>query len=163
MDIRTIPTERLFAYKLVSYFNYPCGDFFPLNHDGVIKWKHFPRYRPFVWGIHRWPVNSPHKGQWCGALMFSLIFVLNKRLSKQSWGWWFEMPSLSLWRHCNTYIFYIYICIGVYTYKVSLTYLNVLYKFVSIRKDSSTSLAFFSLLIETLIHIKYQYMLHHHA
>ena len=26
-----------------------------------------------VWGIHRPPVNSPHKGQWCGALMFSLI------------------------------------------------------------------------------------------
>ena len=24
-------------------------------------------------GIHRWPVNSPHKGQWRGALMFSLI------------------------------------------------------------------------------------------
>ena len=26
---------------------------------------------------------------------------LNKRLSKQSWGWWFETPSLSLWRHRN--------------------------------------------------------------
>ena len=26
---------------------------------------------------------------------------LNKRLSKQPWGWWFEMPSLSLWRQCN--------------------------------------------------------------
>ena len=26
---------------------------------------------------------------------------LNKRLSKQSWGWWFETPSHSLWRHCN--------------------------------------------------------------
>ena len=26
---------------------------------------------------------------------------LNKRLSKQSWGWWFEMPSRSLWCHCN--------------------------------------------------------------
>ena len=26
---------------------------------------------------------------------------LNQRLSKQSWGWWFEMPSRSLWRHCN--------------------------------------------------------------
>ena len=25
----------------------------------------------------------------------------NKRLSKQSWGWWFETPSRSLWRHCN--------------------------------------------------------------
>ena len=26
---------------------------------------------------------------------------LNKRLSKQSWGWWFETPPRSLWRHCN--------------------------------------------------------------
>ena len=26
---------------------------------------------------------------------------LNKRLRKQSWGWWFETPSRPLWRHCN--------------------------------------------------------------
>ena len=26
---------------------------------------------------------------------------LNKRLSKQSWGWWFETPPRPLWRHCN--------------------------------------------------------------
>ena len=26
---------------------------------------------------------------------------LNKQLSKQSWGWWFETPSRSLWRHCD--------------------------------------------------------------
>ena len=26
---------------------------------------------------------------------------LNKRLSKQCWGWWFETPSNPLWRHCN--------------------------------------------------------------
>ena len=45
------------------------------HHDDVIKWKHFPRYWPFVRGIHRSPVNSPHKGQWRGALMFSLICV----------------------------------------------------------------------------------------
>ena len=32
----------------------------------------FMRYWPFVRGIHRSPVNSPHKGQWRGALMFSL-------------------------------------------------------------------------------------------
>ena len=38
-------------------------------HDDVIKWKHFPRYWPFVRGIHRSPVNSSHKGQWRGALM----------------------------------------------------------------------------------------------
>ena len=37
------------------------------NHDDVIKRKHFPRY----WS----PVNSPHKGQWRGAVIFSLICV----------------------------------------------------------------------------------------
>ena len=74
------------------------------RHDDVIKWKHFPRYWPFVRGIHRSPVNSPHKSQWRGALMFSLICALNKRLSKQSWGWLFETPSRPLWRHCNEQI-----------------------------------------------------------
>ena len=44
-----------------------------LGHDDVIKWKHFLRYWPFVRGIHQSLVNSPHKGQWGGALMFSLI------------------------------------------------------------------------------------------
>ena len=46
-----------------------------VTHDDVIKWKHFPRNWPFVRGIHRSPVNSPHKGQWRGALTFSLICV----------------------------------------------------------------------------------------
>ena len=44
-------------------------------HDDVIKWKHFPRYWPLVRGIHRSPVNSPHKGQWRGTVMFSLIYA----------------------------------------------------------------------------------------
>ena len=48
-----------------------------LQNDGhcvpVSMLWHFPRYWPFVRGIHRSPVNSPHKGQWRGALMFSLI------------------------------------------------------------------------------------------
>ena len=44
-----------------------------VRHDDVIKWKHFTRYWLFVRGIHRWLVNSPHKGQWRGAFMFSLI------------------------------------------------------------------------------------------
>ena len=46
---------------------------FEFQHDDVIKWKHFPRYWPFARGIHRFPVNSPHKGQWRGSFMFSLI------------------------------------------------------------------------------------------
>ena len=69
-------------------------------HDDVIKWKHFTRYWPFVRGIHRSPVNFPHKGQWRGAFMYSLI-SLNGRLGKQSGGWWFETPSRLLWRHSN--------------------------------------------------------------
>ena len=48
----------------------PCS-----TYDDVIKWKHFPRYWPILRGIHRSPVNSPHKGQWRGALLFSLICV----------------------------------------------------------------------------------------
>ena len=50
-------------------------------HIDVIKWKHFPRHRPFVRGIHRSRVDSPHRGQWRGALMFSLI-----RAWKSSWA-----------------------------------------------------------------------------
>ena len=50
-----------------------CWHIDRFNHDAVIKWKHFPRYWPFVRGIHRSPVKSPHKGQWRRALMISLI------------------------------------------------------------------------------------------
>ena len=39
----------------------------------VIKWKHIPRYWLFMMGIHQSMVDSPHKDQWCWALIFSLI------------------------------------------------------------------------------------------
>ena len=56
-------------------------------HDDVIKWKHFPLNWPFVRGIHRSPVNFPHKGQWRGALMFSLICVwINDWVSNREAG-----------------------------------------------------------------------------
>ena len=45
------------------------------DHDDIIKWKHFPRHWPFVREIHRSPVNFPHKGQWRGGLMFSLVYA----------------------------------------------------------------------------------------
>ena len=60
------PLQRLRPFAAVSR---------PSAHDDVIKWRHFPHNWPFVRGIHRFPVNSPHKGQWRGALMFSLICV----------------------------------------------------------------------------------------
>ena len=57
-------------YKRIA----PAYTFWSL-HDDVIKWKHFPRNWPFVREIHRSPVNFPHKGQWRGVLMFSLIYA----------------------------------------------------------------------------------------
>ena len=44
----------------------------------------FPAQRPVTWSFD---------------VFFDLR--LNKRLSKQPWGWWFETPSWSLWRQCN--------------------------------------------------------------
>ena len=69
-------------------------------HDDVIKWRHFPRYWPFVRRIHRsrW---IPHTK--ASNAEFDVFFDprLNKRLSKHSWGWWFKTPSRPLWRHRN--------------------------------------------------------------
>ena len=62
-------------------------------HDDVIRWKHFPRYLPFVREIHRSPVNSPQKGQWRGALMFSLICAWIN-------GWVNSLEAGVLRRHC---------------------------------------------------------------
>ena len=74
----------------------PCTDAIKVHvHDDVIKWKHFPRYWPFCGPAQR-PVTRS----------FDVFFdlCLNKRLSKQSWGWWFETPSRPLWRHYNDQI-----------------------------------------------------------
>ena len=63
------------------------------------------------WNIFR--VTGPLCGEFTGSgefptqrpvtRSFEVFFDLrlNKRLSKQPWGWWFEMPSWSLWRQCN--------------------------------------------------------------
>ena len=40
--------------------------------DVISQMQTFPRYWPFAREIHRSSVNSPHKGQWRGTLMFSL-------------------------------------------------------------------------------------------
>ena len=60
-----------------TYFSWASSSLIRLRsyHDDVIKWKHFPRNWPFVREIHRSPVNFPHKGQWGGALIFSLIYT----------------------------------------------------------------------------------------
>ena len=71
-------------------------------HHYVTKlwWRHqmetFPRHWPFARGIHRWPVNSSHKGQWRGAVMFSLICTWIN-------GWVNDLEADDLRRHCTHY------------------------------------------------------------
>ena len=67
-----------------------------LSRDDVIKWKHFPRYWPFV---PEFPSQMPV------TRSFDVFFDLgmNKRLSKQSKRRWFETPWYSSWRHCYAF------------------------------------------------------------
>ena len=66
------------------------------RHDDVLKWEHFLHYWPFVWGIHRSPLNSTHKGQWRGALMFCLICIWIN-------GWVNNSEAGDLRCHCTHY------------------------------------------------------------
>ena len=97
---KEVPIDSYISVKPLSNGVTDMGKML-MTYGDVIKWKHFPCHWSFVRGIHRSPVHSPHKGQWRGALVFTLICALNKRLSNQSWGWWFGTPSRSSWRHCN--------------------------------------------------------------
>ena len=80
-NVTSLPHDCVKCKHISSHISFSCwvrtniklGLFVAQWHDDVIKWKHFPRYWPFVRGIHRSSVNSPHKGQWRGALIFSLI------------------------------------------------------------------------------------------
>ena len=49
------------------------------------------------------PVSGEFPPQRTVTRSFDVFFELrsNRRLGKQSWGWWFETPPCSLWRHCN--------------------------------------------------------------
>ena len=71
-------------------------DHVPYIHDDVIKWKHFRRYWPFVWGIHWPPVNSPHKAGDAELFMF---------LWSAPWinGWVNNREAGDLRRHCAHY------------------------------------------------------------
>ena len=98
--------------KFEGYFcDHICRVYY---HDGVIKWIHFPRYWPFVRGIHRSPVNSPRKGQWRGALMFSLICIwINGRANNREAGdlrryrAHYDVIVMGFWYICGSHLGYI--------------------------------------------------------
>ena len=93
-----------------------CSDYCPTSAS-VIR---------FSWWHHQMEIfsallalcagNSPVTGEFPTqrpvTRSFDVFFDLwvNKRLSKQWWGWWFETPSYSLWRHCNVEYLFRSIC-----------------------------------------------------
>ena len=82
---------------LQSKFDRNLGSSAAEMHDDVIKYKYLPRYWQFVRGIHRSPTQRPV------TRSFDVFFDLrlNKRLSKQWRGWWFETLSRPSCRHRN--------------------------------------------------------------
>ena len=70
---KNCPRESIFSERMSWWFLYH----FSSLRRFISWWRHqmetLPRCWPFVRGIHRSPVNSPHKGQWRGALMSTLI------------------------------------------------------------------------------------------
>ena len=78
--------------------------------DDFNIWSDTYNQEPFPWWRHQMVPfsalldlcegNSPVT-QRPATRSFDVLLCLNKRLSKQSWGWWFEMSLRSLWRHCN--------------------------------------------------------------
>ena len=90
----------------VNYFTMPwwCHDMETLSASW---WRHQMETFPALLAICAG--NSPVPGEFPTQKpvkrSFDVFFDLrlNKRLSKQSWGWWFETLSRPLWRHRNDY------------------------------------------------------------
>ena len=72
---RTVNKSYVIIHTFSYFIWYPRGRI--SANDDVIEWKHFPHCWPFVRWLHRSPVDSPHKGQGRGTLMFSLICALS--------------------------------------------------------------------------------------
>ena len=66
---------------------------------------------PFCWNS---PVTGEFPSQRPVTRNFDFFFDLrlNKRLSKQSWSWWFEMPSHPLWRHSNALLIHLFVVVN---------------------------------------------------
>ena len=82
-----------------------------LSYQDITGWRFLTWWRrqmeTFSALLTRCAGNSPVPGEFptqgLVTRSFDVFFDLrlNKRLSKQPWGWWFETPSWSLWRPCN--------------------------------------------------------------
>ena len=93
-----------------------CPILWQSHEQMTLNWRYGSKSK-FSWWHHKMETlsallaicagNSPVPGEFPTQRpvmrSFDVFFDLrpNKRLSKQWWGWWFEMPSCPLWCHCN--------------------------------------------------------------
>ena len=78
---------RVFHNTLISHMVTPCVLVYDFAWFSIIMTSSngiFFALLAFVRGSHRWPVDSPHKGQWRGALMFSLMRAWTKGLANNT-------------------------------------------------------------------------------
>ena len=70
-------------------------------HSDVIKWDTFSVLLASCVGNP--PVTGEFPAQRPVTQSFDVFFDLRltKRVSKKSWGWWFETPLYPSWRRCN--------------------------------------------------------------
>ena len=91
--------ETFYMTCIGNWFTFWCWN------RSIPWWRHQMETFSALLAICAW--NSPVPGEFPAqgpvTRSFDIFFDLrlNKRLSKQSWGWWFETPSCSLWRHCQ--------------------------------------------------------------
>ena len=127
--------DIIFVPKIgVCFSFYPVSLIFEYEAKPHIRWPHIREYEAgesganftsVPWWRHQMETssallaicagNSPVNGEFPSqrpvtrSLDVFFYLRLNKRLSKQSWGWWFETPSRSLWCHFNDYTCRVYI------------------------------------------------------
>ena len=109
LNIQMIYTmETCIEFCGVTFRFYPLDDIYPPS-SWIFDWRLAIPFFQCPWWRHQMETFSALLAL-CAAntqmpvmRSFDVFFDLrpNKRVSKQSWGWKFETPSRSLWRHCN--------------------------------------------------------------
>ena len=109
MDVITYPCPGLLSVKQASEGRTAAAErtrhWKKIKHRKSSWWRHqmetFSALLAFCAGNS--PVTGEFPTQRPVTRSFDVLFDLrlNKRLSKQSWGWWFETLSSPLWRHSN--------------------------------------------------------------
>ena len=98
-------TQKIFHLVTPLWFGSVSRQQTPQGQSIATWWRHQIETFSALLGIcaGNLPVTGEFPAQRPVMRSFEVFFDLcvNKRLSKQSWGWWFEMPSRSLRRHCN--------------------------------------------------------------